>query len=69
MLDEPKRFTLEDVQEFSTWTYAWYDHAIAMNFVHPPYHPDDTTICRLRGYFDAGLSPTEAAEACFGRKH
>jgi len=51
------------------WTRAWYDQAVEAKFIHPPYHPDTETIKRLSGYFDAGLSPAEAAQAHFGHKH
>ncbi|WP_073431614.1 hypothetical protein [Paraburkholderia terricola] len=55
--------------ELEVWTCAWYDEAVAANFVRPPYHPDATIIKRLQGYFHAGLAPAEAAVACFGRNH
>jgi hypothetical protein len=51
------------------WTRAWYNHALEAKFIRPPYHPDTGTIKRLWGYFHAGLSPAEAAQAYFGRKH
>jgi len=35
----------------------------------PPFQPDDATVSRLHGYFNVGLSPTEAAQALFGPKH
>lgn len=69
MLDESKPLTPEYLRELEVWTCAWYDEAIVANFVRPPYHPDEKTIERLRGYYHAGLSPTEAVEACFGRMH
>ncbi|MGF6301384.1 hypothetical protein OKW42_004737 [Paraburkholderia sp. WC7.3d] len=69
MLDESERLTLEHLRELEVWTCAWYDKAIAANFVGPAYHPDEKVIRRLRGYYHAGLSPAEAAEACFGRTH
>lgn len=69
MLDQSEQFTLEDAKKLSAWTRAWYDEAIARNFLRPPYHPDEAMRIRLRCYFHAGLSPAEAAQACFGRKH
>ena len=68
-LNEWKLFPLEYGQELDAWTRAWHDAVIAENFARPPYHPDALTIRRLQGYFHAGLSPAEAAEACFGGKH
>ncbi|TFE36518.1 hypothetical protein E2553_43070 [Paraburkholderia dipogonis] len=69
MLDGSEPLTLEYAQELEEWTCAWYDEAVAANLVRSPYHPDTTLINRLRGYFHAGLSPAEAADACFGRTH
>jgi len=51
MLDVLKEFTLEDALKLSAWTRAWYDQVIAEKFVHPPYHPENMTIKRLRYYF------------------
>jgi hypothetical protein len=68
-LNEWKLFPLEYGQELDAWACAWYDVVIAENFARLPYHPDALTIRRLQGYFHAGLSPAEAAEACFGGKH
>jgi hypothetical protein len=42
--------------------------SVEAEFICPPYYPDPATIKRLPGYFDAGLLPAEAAQACFGRK-
>jgi hypothetical protein len=69
MPGERKLLPLEYVEELDAWTCAWYDAVIAENFVRPPYHPDSLTITRLQGYFHAGLTPAEAAKACFGGKH
>ncbi|SIO48772.1 hypothetical protein SAMN05444172_2325 [Burkholderia sp. GAS332] len=69
MLDESEPIALEYVRELEVWTCAWYDEAVAANLVRPPYYPGPTIIKRLQGYFHAGLSPSEAAYACFGRRH
>ncbi|CAD6560030.1 hypothetical protein LMG28727_07028 [Paraburkholderia kirstenboschensis] len=69
MLDESEPLTLELLRELEVWTCAWYDKAIAANFVRSAYHPDAKVIKLLQGYYHAGLSPAEAAEACFGRRH
>ena len=69
MLDEPESITLEYARELKVWTCAWFDEAIAANLMRPPYHPDSAIIKRVLGYFHAGLSPAEAAHACFGRRH
>lgn len=67
MLDELE--TPEYLRELEVWACAWYDEAVVANFIRPPYRPDGKTIKRLQGYYHSGLSPSEAAEACFGRKH
>jgi hypothetical protein len=51
------------------WAYARYDYAIEAGFIHPPYFPDSLTVERMRAYFHAGLSPADAACACFTCKH
>lgn len=69
MVDESALLTAEHLRELELWTCAWYDEAVVANFVRPPYQPDKETISRLQGYYRAGLSPAEAAQVCFGRKH
>ncbi|CAD6561138.1 hypothetical protein LMG28727_07353 [Paraburkholderia kirstenboschensis] len=69
MPDQSEPLTLEHARELEVWTCAWYDAAVAANLVRPPFHPDATIIKRLRGYFHCGLSPAEAADACFGGNH
>jgi hypothetical protein len=69
MFEELELLTLERAQELDAWVCAWYDAAVAENFVRAPYHTDDVIIQRLLAYFRAGLSPAESAEACFGKKH
>jgi hypothetical protein len=68
MFDESK-LPRENEHDLDAWTCAWYDAAIARDFIRPPYHPDAATVERLYGYFHASLTPAEAAEACFARKH
>jgi hypothetical protein len=69
MLNESVPITLEYARELKEWTCAWFEAAVCANFVSPPYQPDTTVIKRLRGYLHAGLSPADAAYACFGRIH
>ncbi|MFM0007996.1 hypothetical protein PQR57_44640 [Paraburkholderia dipogonis] len=69
MFNESKYASLMYEQGLDQWTRAWYGEAVEAGFIRPHYHPDPVTIKRVRGYFDAGLSPTEAAMACFGYKH
>ena len=69
MSTESNELQREYQRDLDAWTCAWYDAAIARKFVRSPYYPDTPTITRLLGYFHASLTPSEAAEACFDRKH
>lgn len=69
MFNESKYASLMYEQGLDQWTRAWYGESVQAGFIRPHYRPDPVTIKRLRGYFNAGLSPTEAAIACFGHKH
>jgi hypothetical protein len=69
MFNDSKYVSLMYEQGLDQWTRAWHGEAIEAGFIHPHYRPDPVTTKRLRGYFDAGLSPTEAAQACFAYKH
>ena len=51
------------------WMSRWYDHAVAEGLVRPPFLLDDAKAERLEGYFAAGLTPSEGAQAFFGRAH
>jgi hypothetical protein len=69
VFNESNQLPCEYERDLDAWICAWYDAAVARDFVRSPYHPDVATVKRLQGYFHARLSPAEAAEACFGRKH
>jgi hypothetical protein len=69
MFNESKLLSLDYLLELQSWTAAWYDQVVKAGFVRPPFQADDATVSRLRGYFNVGLSPTEAAQALFGPKH
>ncbi|TCK36712.1 hypothetical protein B0G84_5725 [Paraburkholderia sp. BL8N3] len=51
------------------WTLALYDELVLAGFIRPPWFPDDRTATRMRGYFEAGLAPAEAAQAMYGTHH
>jgi hypothetical protein len=51
------------------WMSRWYDHAVAHGLVRPPFLLDDVKAKRLEGYFTAGLTPSEGAQAFFGTAH
>jgi hypothetical protein len=69
MFNESKCVSLMYEQGLDQWTRACYREAVDAKFIRPTYYPDPATIRRLRGYFGAGLSPIEAAQACFGHRH
>jgi hypothetical protein len=69
MFDESKYVSPIYAQGLDQWTRAWYAEAVEAAFIRSHYRPDPATIKRLRDYFNAGLSPAEAAQACFGLKH
>jgi len=69
MFNDSKYVSLMYEQGLEQWTRVWHGEAVDAGFIHPHYHPDAVITKRLRGYFDAGLSPTEAAQACFAYKH
>lgn len=69
MFNESKYLSFYELQELEAWTCSWYDKAREAGFIQLSYKPDDVTIERLHSYFKAGLSPAEAAEASFCKKH
>jgi hypothetical protein len=68
-MDKSEYKTLAYLRELERWTCAWYDEAVKAGMIGASYSPDIATIDRLLCYFRVGLSPTEAAFACFGRRH
>ncbi len=69
MFDNSNQLPREYERDLEVWTCAWYDAAVARDFIRSPYHPDAAIVKRLQGYFHHNLTPAEAAEACFARKH
>jgi hypothetical protein len=69
MIDESNQLPREYERDLEAWVCAWYDAAVASDFIRWPYDPDAETVKRLHSYFHARLTPAEAAEACFARKH
>jgi hypothetical protein len=69
MLDESKPLSVDYQLELHKWTAAWYEKVVQAGFIEPIYQPDNATVSRLHAYFDAGLSPADAADALFGQKH
>ena len=69
MFHESDHLSREYERDLDAWTCAWYDAALAKDYIRSPYHPDAATLERLQSYFHSGLTPAEAAEACFARRH
>ena len=67
MFDESSWLPRDYERDLDAWMCAWYDAAVARDFVRSPYHPDAATVKRVQGYFHARLTPAEATEACFTR--
>lgn len=59
----------QDESGLRAWMLAWYDHAVSIGFVRPPFILNDVAAKRLEGYFSVGLTPAEGAEAFFGPAH
>ncbi|MGB8421021.1 hypothetical protein [Paraburkholderia sp.] len=59
----------QDDSGLRAWMLAWYDHAVSIGFVRPPFILNDVAAERLEGYFRVGLTPAEGAEAFFGTAH
>jgi hypothetical protein len=70
LMPADSQLLLEDYQlELYRWTAAWYEEVVEAGFMRSTFQPDDETVSRLHAYFDAGLSPGDAAQAIFGEKH
>jgi hypothetical protein len=69
VVNDSNQVPREYERELDAFIYAWYDAAVARDFILSPYDPDAATVRRLHDYFHLNLSPAEAAEACFARKH
>jgi hypothetical protein len=51
------------------WMSAWFDHAVAVGFIQPPFVLKDEAAAKLEGYYSVGLTPSEGATAFFGKPH
>jgi hypothetical protein len=69
MIGELQKLSVGYQLELHRWTSAWYEEVVEAGFICPTYEADNETISRLYIYFNAGLSPIEAAQALFGEKH
>jgi len=57
------------VTDLRAWINAWYDHAVKVGFIQPPFMLDEEIADRLEGYFKVGLTPVEGADVFFGMVH
>lgn len=69
MIDDSNQMLREYERDLDSWIRAWYDAAVARDFIRSPYDPDAAIVERVHAYFHFNLTPAEAADACFARKH
>lgn len=62
MDDDVERAKLEE------WSLAVFDEVLAAGYITPPWRPSRTMRESLAGYFEAGLTPAEGAEALFATR-
>ncbi|TKC92307.1 hypothetical protein FAZ69_01045 [Trinickia terrae] len=55
--------------DLRNWMSAWFDYAVAVGFIQPPWVLKDEAAQKLEGYFSVGLTPSEGAAAFFGTLH
>lgn len=51
------------------WTRSAFDAAVYAGLVTPPWRPTEHAYGLLHGYYLAGLTPVEGAEALFAVRH
>ncbi|WP_234775192.1 hypothetical protein [Paraburkholderia tropica] len=61
-LSDAERATLEE------WSLAVVDEVFSAGYVAPPWRPSLAMHESLAGYFSAGLTPAEGAEALFATR-
>ncbi|MFT0167498.1 hypothetical protein ACLKMY_00520 [Paraburkholderia mimosarum] len=61
---------LSDVEQAKLfeWSRDAFDAAVAAGFVKPPWRPSPAMRESLAGYYSAGLTPAEGAEALFATR-
>lgn len=50
------------------WSRDAFDAAVAAGFIVPPWRPSPAMREALAGYYEAGLSPAQGAEALFATR-
>lgn len=51
------------------WARVAFDEAVAAGYIVPPWHPTRQAYEQMHGYYTAGLTPADAAQAMFGTHH
>ncbi|HEV3423827.1 MAG TPA: hypothetical protein VG105_08605 [Paraburkholderia sp.] len=69
MVHEESECLPQYVTDLRAWISAWFDHAVSVGFIRPPFILDETIADRLEGYFKVGLTPVEGADVFFGVMH
>lgn len=55
--------------KLTEWTLVAFDEAVRAGYIVPPWRASDAMCERMIGYYEAGLTPAEAAEAAFATRH
>jgi hypothetical protein len=58
-----------DQAKLSEWTRVAFDEAVAAGYIVPPWRPTAQAYETMHGYFIAGLTPADAAQAMFATRH
>lgn len=69
MADDESNGLPQYVTDLRAWMTAWYEHAVKVGFIRPPFALDEAIAERLEGYFKVGLTPVEGADVIFGVTH
>lgn len=66
---QPETLSEAERAKLVEWTRTAVDEIVRGEFVSLPWVPPDALYVVLHGYYCAGLSPAEAAEAVFAVRH
>lgn len=69
LAEEWIEMTEREQEELAFWTRSALDAAVYAGLITPPWRPTEHAYGVLHGYFGAGLSPEDAAQALFGVRH
>lgn len=57
-----------ELAKLSEWTRDAFDAVVCAGYIVPPWRPSDAMQAALAGYYSAGLTPVEGAEALFATR-